>query len=205
MAVTASKSGPGFAGLLLSLKELKKSEVYVGIPADKTLRKGDEMNNASILFILSKGSELANIPPRPVLEPSVEANQKLITPHLAKAAQAVMEKDSEKASMELARAGTIAANGAKRWFTDPRNNWPPNAESTIAAKGSDRPMIDTGQMRRAITYVVTQSGRETVAPPPPAEETAAPKPGIVELPVAAAESGVAAAAEDVVSVGLVYL
>ena len=200
MPVTSTKSGPGFAGLLLSLKELKKSEVYVGIPADKTMRKGDAINNASLLFVLSKGSEIANIPPRPVLEPSVEANQKLITPHLAKAAQGVMENDNSKASAELARAGTVASNGAKRWFTDPRNQWPPNAESTIKSKGSDKPMIDTGQMRRSITYVVMQSGKETTAPPP-AETAEVPKqPGIVELPIAAESTGIAALGEELAAI-----
>ena len=31
---------------------------------------------------------------------------------------------------------------------------PPNAPSTIAAKGADNPLIDTGRMRQSITYVV---------------------------------------------------
>jgi hypothetical protein len=42
----------------------------------------------------------------------------------------------------------------KLWFEDSRNNWPPLAESTIKAKGSDKPLQDTGKMRDAITYVV---------------------------------------------------
>lgn len=31
---------------------------------------------------------------------------------------------------------------------------PPNAASTIARKGSDKPLIDTGQLRSSISYVV---------------------------------------------------
>lgn len=31
---------------------------------------------------------------------------------------------------------------------------PPNAPSTVAAKGSDKPLIDTGQLRSSISYLV---------------------------------------------------
>lgn len=156
MSVTLSKSGPGLRGLSLSLKQIRKSEVLVGIPAQNTLRSNEPINNASLLFVLSKGSDLAGIPPAPVLEPSIVANKELIAPLLAAAAQAVFAKDPHRAQMELERAGTVAANGAKRWFVDPRNNWPPNAPYTIRKKGSDKRNIDTGSMRRAITSVVIQ-------------------------------------------------
>ena len=140
--------------LSAALKQIKASEVLVGIPAPKALRRGQSINNASLLFIHTHGSPLKHIPARPVLEPSVEANQKLITPHLGAAAKDVFERKPEAADRELRLAGTIAANGAKRWFTDPRNNWAPNAPTTIKAKGSDKPLIDTGALRRSFTYVV---------------------------------------------------
>jgi hypothetical protein len=34
---------------------------------------------------------------------------------------------------------------------------PPNSEKTIAAKGSSNPLIDTGQMRQSIDYVVNKT------------------------------------------------
>ncbi|CAI3202747.1 hypothetical protein CNEO2_3080002 [Clostridium neonatale] len=46
-------------------------------------------------------------------------------------------------------------NIARDWFTNPSNNWAPNAKSTIDKKGSDRPLIgETGHLRGSITYVV---------------------------------------------------
>lgn len=54
----------------------------------------------------------------------------------------------------LRSAGNLAASYAKKWFTDPRNGWAPNSPRTIALKGSSRPLIDTGAMQEAITYVV---------------------------------------------------
>ena len=158
-SVTVRKSGPGLAQLAQDIRRIKASEVLVGIPADKTQRKGDAINNASLLFIHTNGSPLRHIPARPVLEPSIVANQVLISQHLGAAAQAVLSRKPEQAERELRRTGTVAANGAKRWFTDPRNSWAPNAPSTIAAKSkpgkvSDKPLIDTGALRRAITYVI---------------------------------------------------
>jgi hypothetical protein len=38
-------------------------------------------------------------------------------------------------------------------------HYAPNAESTIAKKGSDRPLKDTGQEAQAITWVVPEGGR----------------------------------------------
>ena len=35
-------------------------------------------------------------------------------------------------------------------------NWKPNAPLTIELKGSSHPLIDTGQMRQSITYVVEE-------------------------------------------------
>ncbi len=153
-SVTLTKSGPGLAQIAKDLDRLKHSEVLVGIPAVKTGRKGDPINNAQLLFLHTNGSPLQNIPARPVLEPAIKANFKLIEPQLQRAAKQVLQRHPVEADVALQRAGTIAVNVSKRWFTDPRNGWQPNKPSTIAAKGSDRPLIDTGQLRRALTFVV---------------------------------------------------
>ncbi len=163
MSVTVTRSGPGISDLRKALERIKNSEVLVGIPASKAPRKKGAINNASLAFIQSKGSSLRGIPPRPFLEPSIEANKQIITPHLEAAASAVLEESPERAERELKLAGTVAANAAKRWFTDPRNNWAPNAPATIKRKGSDKPLIDTGAMRAAITSVVRENGKETDA------------------------------------------
>src|SRR5580698_9413367 len=125
--VTVSRSGSGLQKLKADLQRIEKSDVLVGIPAENAMRKGDTMNNATLAFIQEHGSEIAHIPPRPFLQPSINANKAIITPHLAKAAQAVLQRDAAKAEFELNRAGIIASNGAKRWFVDPRSGWQANA------------------------------------------------------------------------------
>ena len=154
MGVTVKKSGPGLAPLALSLEQLRHAEVLVGIPQSTTQRQNEPLNNASLMYILTHGSPLRNIPATPILEPSIELNKKLITPHLEAAAKATIDKDPTRAQQELELAGVVAANGAKRYFTDPTNGWPPNKPSTIARKGSDRRNIDTGALRRSVTWVV---------------------------------------------------
>ena len=117
---------------------------------------GGTVTNAALMFIFSKGSPLRKIPARPWIEPAVEASKELITPHLGAAAKAVLEHDPTRAERQLNLAGTVAANAARRWPTNPANHWAPNAPSTIKRKGSDRPGIDTGQLRRALTHVLRQ-------------------------------------------------
>lgn len=145
-------------GVSKRLDQLAHSQVLVGIQAEDNHRKGEPIGNAALLWLLSNGSELQNIPPRPVLEPSIERNKTLIVQPLREALQAAMQDKPFEDFLD--KAGQIAENGAKREFTDPANHWAPNAPSTIAAKGSDQPLIDKGELRRHITHVVQTEGQE---------------------------------------------
>lgn len=138
------------------LEKLKRAAVYVGIPQDKNLRTSGEVTNAQLLYLHTNGSPLRNIPARPVIEPAIKSpdNSARISTELNAAAKSILDGDADAAHQHLERAGTLGANAAKRWFTDPRNGWAPNSPVTIAEKGSDKPLIDTGELRRDITYVV---------------------------------------------------
>jgi hypothetical protein len=117
---------------------------------------GMSYSEAHSLYIMSHGSPLYHIPPRPVIEPAITAsgNKERLEEDLKKAGKAFLENDEQEAVRALHIAGMDAVNMIKLWFEDSRNNWPPLAESTIKAKGSDKPLQDTGKMRDAITYVV---------------------------------------------------
>ena len=137
----------------------------------------DDVTNAELLFIFSKGryakpgqsaaadlylhtkgSPMQNQKPRPVLEPAVEAdgNRQPIAAELAASVKASLAGDKELAVKKMKRAALAGQNAARGWFTDSRNNWAPNAPGTIARKGSDRPLIDTGALRAAIVGVVRE-------------------------------------------------
>jgi len=160
------------------IKKLGKRAAYVGIPeatskdraaqlmklaakAGKSRKKKlraaatQQVTNAQLLWIFSKGSALRRQPARPVLEPSIEAsgNKEAIAAELGGLIRANLAGDEQGVTRALKRVALAGQNAARSWFTDARNGWAPNAQSTIDAKGSDRPGIDTGAMRAAIEGV----------------------------------------------------
>jgi len=156
--ISISKRGPGAAKVQADLDRVLRQEVLVGIPQATTIRRGDKINNASLLYILTHGSPIRNIPATPVIEPAIvaEGNRQEITAELKTAAKAVLDENPVQAKAALRRAGQAGANAAIRWFKDPRNGWPPNAPSTIRRKGSDSRNIDTGALRKSLTFVVRE-------------------------------------------------
>ncbi len=124
----------------------------------KHIDAGKKYSEAHSLYIQSHGSPLWHIPPRPVLEPSIEASKAPIAKQLQGAAVAAIDGNQQEVDNALHRAGIVAENAAKAWFENPQNGWPPNSPKTIAQKGSDSPLIDTGEMRKAITHVVRERG-----------------------------------------------
>lgn len=161
--------------VLDSLRTLTRKDVLVGIPEDENAREEGEFGNAAIGYINENGSPAQNIPARPHLKPGVTSVQDQALMHLKAAAQKAMEGDETGALSSLDRAGTVAANGVKRYMTI--TGFTPLADSTIAARArrgrkgaiaeqasraagnapdnsNARPLIDTGEYRRAITHVV---------------------------------------------------
>lgn len=117
-----------------------------------------DINNAELLFIQEHGSKINHIPARRVLQPAIEAedNKAAIKHELDASIKASLAGDKDEAERRMLRAALAGQNSARRWFTDPRNGWQKNADSTIARKGSDQPLIDTGAMRASIIGVVRE-------------------------------------------------
>ena len=185
--ITLTEDGDGESFIKEAMGTLENAKVYVGIPEAETNRESqkDEVTNAGLLFIHTNGSPIRHIPARPVIEPSIEANHEPIEQGLHATADYVLDGKKAEANQMLKKVGTLGANGAKKWFTDPRNGWRQNSPETIRRKlakltGKRRrkalgvlnsvdelmplvgttaldeintPLIDTGQMRRAITWV----------------------------------------------------
>jgi hypothetical protein len=124
----------------------------------KMLNRGVSYNEATAMYIHSHGSPLMAIPARPIIEPAINApdNKKAITDVLEKAGKATIDGNKQQAIRYLNIAGQEAVNRVRAWFTDPRNGWPPNAPSTIKAKGSNRPLINTSALRKSISYEVRE-------------------------------------------------
>lgn len=141
-----------------SIKELKRIDVLVGVPQEEAGREQNDITNAELLYIHTNGSPANNIPPRPIVEPAIQDSKEEIGTLLKEAILKALEGDTGGAIAGMEKAGTQGENAVKGWFTNPKNGWAENAESTKKRKGSSKPLIDTGQLRKSITHVVKKKG-----------------------------------------------
>lgn len=169
--------------VLKSLNDLAKKTVCIGVP-DSTEHENTKITNAELMYVHTNGarnkdmiqamqhdidsgmpyseahelyvhehgSPLWNIPPRPILEPAIENGKEQIAELLKDAALQALDGNNIQPSLE--KVGMQGQNIARGWFTNPSNNWAANSKETIKKKGSSRPLIDTGELRKSITYVI---------------------------------------------------
>jgi len=111
------------------------------------------------MYIQEHGSPMMSVPPRPIIEPALndKESQPIISGKMKAVAQKELSGNKEEAKEELENAALTAQIIVQKWWDNPNNNWPPNAQSTIARKGSDRPLIDIGELRKSITGI-TETG-----------------------------------------------
>lgn len=176
-----SVKGPGLERIRQSIRELTDREVLVGIPASTTDRKpepGDTQlppTNAVLGYVHEFGEPEHNIPARPFLIPGIHDAVKPIAARMGKVARAVLTLTSQTVDQQFNSIGLIAQNSVRRKLTE--GPFVPLSDRTVAARarkgregamwelawrqagapaGTDlaKPLIDTGQLRNSITYVV---------------------------------------------------
>jgi hypothetical protein len=132
---------------------LKNSTVRVGIIGSSARENG--LTNAYLLFLHTVGSYVNNIPSRPVLD-AIEVKQEEFASDTAK----VMKKlaiNQIDVLMTLRQIGAVALSYALLSFeTKGFGRWAELKPQTIKNKGSDAILIETSEMRRAITFDVIQ-------------------------------------------------
>lgn len=141
--------------LLRRLAAVAQRDVLVGVPAGEA--RDDGPSNAEIGYQNEFGSPANNIPARPHLLPGVAAVQDKVVAKLTQAADAAATGRPSDAERQLHAAGLLAQNSVRRTLTT--TAYRPLSESTLAerrARGrtGTKPLIDTGQYRRSITYIV---------------------------------------------------
>ena len=141
--------------LLRRLAGVAQRDVLVGVPAGEG--RDDGPTNAEIGYQNEFGSPANNIPARPHLLPGVAAVQDKVVAKLTKAADAAATGRPSDAERHLHAAGLLAQNSVRRTLTT--TAYRPLSERTLAerrARGrtGTKPLIDTGQYRRSITYIV---------------------------------------------------
>ena len=104
---------------------------------------------ANVAGIQEFGAPEAGIPERPFFRQSVAIMNDDLPKVLAKI---VDPKTMEVGDREANDVGAWAADILQQRIVDLKE--PPNSPATIALKGSDNPLVDTGHMRQAVTWEV---------------------------------------------------
>jgi hypothetical protein len=174
--------------VLKGIDILTKTDVMVGVPSEKDLRRGSlPINNASLAYIHEHGAPTAHIPARPFLYPGIASVKGRLDTIFKSAAKAAIEGNLAAVEPQLHKAGIVASQAAKAKISE--GIPPPLAPSTIKGrirriKGKKRrkkimsalaagvpesrqlgvagvftPLIVTGQLRNAITYVLRKVKR----------------------------------------------
>lgn len=171
-------------GLAKAIASLAENRVYAGVPATTAGRKeGGALNNAEIMFIHENGAPEANIPARPVVHPAIKKATPAIVGAFKATGKLALNGDSSAVFKGLNAVGLIAQNAMRERITDgPFVPLSPKTIAARARKrgtkrrkgeqqyldllaGGATPaeaqeaagikaLIDTGQLRRALTYVI---------------------------------------------------
>lgn len=143
-----------------SVSELAKQQVLVGIPSTTAGRnnpKGQSITNAQIGYIHEFGSPRNNIPPRPFLRPGVSNATDRVEKMMRKAALFALDGKMQDVQNSLHAMGLVAVSAVRAKITS--GPFIPLSPVTIAKRRArgvlrTKPLIDTGQLRQAITYVI---------------------------------------------------
>ena len=170
------------------LKSLATSEVLVGIAEDsrKDRRPDGEISNSRLGWAMEKGMPAKGVPPRPFLEPGVQAQRSVIVEGLARSGSLRCAGRDNEADRQMKILGLRVASGVKQYMSTA--DYPPLKPSTIAnrwrqrgtqskrlnekrfiKKGGKtvpnpkfgegiRPLINTGTLRNSIDAYVVKDG-----------------------------------------------
>jgi len=146
----------GLSDLISKLTTQKKARVGLfGRNSQRDNQEGEApIDNVTLGAIHEFGSETKGIPPRSFIRMPLEERAKDLRADIVREiGDYVRNNQSEETALK--RIGIAAENIIQKAFdTKGFGKWPALKASTIAKKGSASPLIDTAEMRRAITSEV---------------------------------------------------
>lgn len=178
IVVGASIKGERLKQVVAQMRAMASSEVLVGIPAATTERRAEprqkwdwdgqtltrrpeptaeEPTNAELGYIHEFGAPEANIPARPFLIPGVKNAMSASLAYLKQGAQRSLKGKGGAVEEAYHQAGLAAQSAVRNKITS--GPFEPLKESTLETRRArgrtgTRPLIDTGQLRNSITYVI---------------------------------------------------
>lgn len=137
--------------LYKQIDELKKGQVFIGFPEGEATHTGPNGESADMALIAAYNEYgTSTTPARPFLKQTVDGNRDKIKAMCEQTAKDISDgKPTEQCLKQLGAFGVglvqeTIANGS----------FAPNSPQTVKKKGSDKPLIDTGQMRQSVHYVI---------------------------------------------------
>ena len=169
--------GAGWTQIYVAKQILDSMTLYVGIPEKNSGAGRDDkgINNVQLAYIHSQGSALMGIPARPFIEPAIELeeNKEKIARQFKQAFLAALKADRDGARVALNKAGMQAEKAVKTYIGSDalapnapitiHGGWMMNKKSHkpfyVKGKGNRPPLINTGNLRMAVTYVIEEGGK----------------------------------------------
>lgn len=135
-------------------ERLNRMQLVVGIPSDENSRdESTGITNAELGAIHEFGVPEKGIPERSFMR-STASEEADNLGRLAKIQIAECLRDETSAHDAFATVGAYLQGKIVDKITD--GDFEPNTEATVNRKKSSKPLIDTGQLRGAITYEVRE-------------------------------------------------
>lgn len=133
-----------------ALEQLEDLEVFVGLQREQEYKDGTSMVDVAAYNEFGTST----IPARPFFKQSYENHQGELQAACIQAAKTVIAGGAPDKALNI--IGTFAVGLVQEEIVN--GNFAPNAPSTIRKKKSDKPLIDTGQMRQGIHHVKRRKG-----------------------------------------------
>ena len=134
------------------IEKLEKYQVRVGYQQGEASydENGKEVDLLDVAMFNELGT--SRTPSRPFMRDSVDDNADKIS-GFCKARLKAIANGQETAEQVLKKIGVMQVGLVQATIRD--GDFAPNAPSTIARKGSDKPLIDSGKMRQSVHFVIT--------------------------------------------------
>lgn len=146
---------------LSEVRAISQTGVLVGFPSKGLKRDTGKLSNAEIAYYQEFGT--TKIPARPFLTPAVQNNLKQVSALLK------IDPDNPSNTANLERAGLYVSSKAKENITKQNgfSQFAPLSPVTLRArrnkrknkKAGTKALIDTGQLRQSITYVIEEGAK----------------------------------------------
>jgi len=145
----------GWRRIMGRYKQMRGSYVDIGLFAGKF---NPEHGTQIVEYAFYNEFGTRRIPERPFMRKTFDENKRKYA-RLLKDMKQKIEDGSYTVKGALAVVGMEARNDVVQMITREPSPFVPNAPSTVEKKGSSRPLIDTGEMMRAIQFAVYLKGQ----------------------------------------------